>query len=141
MAESLKDLNVTWNVGGVLTHASSVEEGGGASRRYDTTAVGGPPSADISPTVRDFLSYSIRTKVMGADQAAREAFLAKFAAGQIFDAVSGTPTGNGQMKITGANTTRAAGRRFVVMNSNASTAMGENTELSVTIEEIGATPA
>jgi hypothetical protein len=139
--ESQKDINIVANVGGALTHFNNVSEGGGALQPYDTTPVGGPPSADVDEDVRERITYTVATLVMGADQTARDAFLAKFAAGKFFDAVAGAPAGTNQMKITGPNQARAAGRRFTIFDPTSSTDKGGNMVLTFTLNETGATPA
>lgn len=137
--ESQKDTNIVANVGGVLTHFNGIGEGGGALTRYDTTPIGGPPSADVDPDVREPLTYNVRTRVVGADQAARQAFLAKFVRGTTFDSKA-APVGSDDMKITGANQAASVGRRFTVMNVESSTEQAGNMELTITLEETGATP-
>jgi hypothetical protein len=140
MAESQKDINIVANVGGALTHFNGITDSGATLTRYDTTPIGGPPAADVDTDVREPLKYSVTTRVVGADQTERDSFMARFARGQTFDAVGSSPTGTGQMLITGPNATDATGRRFTVMNSSASTQQGQNMELTIEMEETGATP-
>lgn len=135
MAETQKDTNSIFNVGGVLTHARSVAGGGGELVQYEATPIGGPPEINTNPNVRALLTFDVTTLIVGADQSARDAFVAKFNPGQEFK-FKASPSGNGEMYITGQPT--AIGRTFVVTSRNPSHSFQENSELNFTITEKGA---
>jgi hypothetical protein len=145
MPELRKDINILVNLGGALTHWNGVEETGGGLALYDNTPVGGPPGADVDADVRERMGYTVRTRIPGVDEAARETYAARFANGTTFDAVS-NPSTSGQMRITGKPA--AIGRRFTVTNALQSTSAtgggateGQNTEMTITLIETGASPS
>jgi hypothetical protein len=138
MAETLKDINVVTNVGGALTHWNGIATGGGEMTRYDKTPIGGPPAADYDTDVRSPLEATIRTRVVGADAAARTAVIAGFARGETFS-VKASPSGSGDMSITGLD---AVGTDMIVdKDPEVSVNHGENAELTVHLIEVGPTPA
>ena len=137
MAESQKMNNAVLNVGGPLTHANAVSSGGGELVEFDTTGIGGPPSADFDEDIRAKRTFDVTTRILGADQAARDAFIAKFARGTRFSGKT-TPSGVGQFYITGED---VDGTDFVVTSRNINHGGNEeNSELSFTLTEAGPTP-
>lgn len=136
MAQGASDVTAIINIdNAALTHWTGVQDEGGALTRYDFTPVGGPPSADFDADVREPLAFSLTTKIIGADAAARATFMEKFARGTSYDNVA-TPSATGQMHIS--DRPDAIGRAFVVTDSNASRTQGQPTELTVRFEESGA---
>lgn len=138
MAETLKDINATLNVGGVLAHMNGVQGGGGELVRYDTTPVGGPPEGNFDANVRAPLTFSLTTRVVGDTAEERETFIAKFPRGKVF-ACKESPAGDSEMFISGQPD--AIGKDFIVMNSTTSHSFQENSELTVEMEEKGPTGA
>jgi hypothetical protein len=143
MASLQKDVDLTTNVGGDLTHWTGVEETGGELVVYNTRPIGGAPSQEVDVTQRQPYGYTVKTRVVGDDATARATFRAKYAEGQTFDAKA-TPSDDGDMKITGR--AGAIGRRFVITQSVENTSgttgtEGALTELTITMTELGATPS
>lgn len=137
MSESLKDLNAVINVGGALTHWNGVSSEGGELTEYNTTPIGGPPAADYDSDVREKKSFSITTKVMGVDAAARQTFIDKFARGTVFSGKT-APAGNSQFNITGEDVN---GTDYIVANRTIGHTEAENSELTILLKEKGPTPA
>ncbi len=138
MPQVQADYNAILNIGGALTHARAVSGGGGELVQYDSTPIGGPPSFNADPDVRPPLTFEVTTLVVGATQADRDTFVAKFDRGNIFDFVA-TPSGANQMYISGEPD--ALGKRFMVTSRNPTHTFQENSELAVTLTESGLTPA
>lgn len=142
------DIDLIINVGGLLTHWTGVEEGGGELVEYPSGPVGGPPSIDwdTSGKMRTLYTYTVRTRVVGADSAAQATFRARFARGQTFDAKT-SPAGSGEMFITGRP--GAIGRRFVCTQDPKATYTptaqnstdGSLVEIEIMLKEAGPTPS
>jgi hypothetical protein len=137
MSETMKDTNIILNVGGVLTHANGVQGGGGELVEYDSTPIGGPPAMDVDVDVRSRLTWNVTTRVVGDDDAARAAFVARFNRGEVFDCKA-TAALSGEMAVSGEPD--AIGKRFVVTSRNINHQFQQNSELSFTLSEQGPTP-
>lgn len=131
MATTMNRLNVTILDGNdQLTHwvgSPSVE--GGELKGINESGVGGPPvwAYDETGNDRDRYTFPIETKILGADESAQNAFIAKYALGTRFNSptISGLP----------------ADLDWIVTKANVKhDADGENPSiLSITLSEVGPT--
>lgn len=132
MATGQHHLNVTiFDGANQLTHwMGSPSAEGGELVMINMGAVGGPPAFDYDAGGDDRtpFTFTVETKILGATQAEREAFQARYAVGTIFPSSS----------ITGL----PSGINFVVQSSLPTHNDGEEpSKLTIKLHEVGPTPA
>lgn len=128
MATVMSHLNVTiFDGANKLTHwRGSPATSGGALKMVNATPVGGPPQMDWDTTGddRDPYEFNVETDILGADQAAQDAFIARYKQGILFssDVITGLP----------------AGVNFVVQEANVTHNDGEDaSRLALKLMEVG----
>lgn len=132
-----KDIDITTNVGGALTHWTTITYNQGALIRYPNTPVGGPPGADFDADVRELDTIDVETEIPGNDAAARAAFVAKYEQGEIFSCKA-SASSSGDMTITGIG---RIGRDYYVEVAGQTKNKQGNSVLRMTLVEMGATPS
>jgi len=87
--------------------------------------------------VRDKITIEITTKVIGADAAAREAFIDSFARGTVFSGKA-APSSSGEFGVTGED---VVGTDYTVVNRTVQHKEKDNSEITIMLKEKGPTPA
>ncbi len=130
MSTTMNHLNVQMLDGdNQITHwTGSPSSSGGDLTLTNCTPIGGPPYFDYDTTGNDRKPYTfkVETKILGANKAAQDAFIAKYKQGTVFpsSSISGLPTG----------------LDFVVQSANVKHSDGENPSmLEIGLHEIGQT--
>lgn len=132
MATGQTHLNVSiFDGANQLTHwMGSPASEGGELMMIDMSPVGGPPQFDYDTDGSDRTPYTftVETKILGATQAARNEFVARYANGKVFasDNITGLPSGI----------------NFVVQSANVShNDKEEGSKLTIKLHEVGPVPA